>query len=85
MMPAHFGGNSFDTSYKAQQKATTLAVTFETDRAELERYIPEELELRAPDVQVALNQLTEINWLGGEVQPGTGLSPGTVQREEGSR
>jgi hypothetical protein len=40
-------------------------MTFETDRAELERYIPEELELRAPEVQVALSQLTEINWLAG--------------------
>jgi hypothetical protein len=65
MMPVHFGGDVFDPSYKAKQQATTLSVTFETDRAELERYIPEELELRAPEVQVALNQLTEINWLAG--------------------
>jgi acetoacetate decarboxylase len=65
LMPAHFGGDVFDTSYRARQKATMLAVTFETDRAELERYIPEELELRAPEVQVALSQLTEINWLAG--------------------
>jgi hypothetical protein len=65
MMPAHFGGDVFTTSYKAQQKATTLAMAFETDRAELERYIPEELELRSPIVQVAMNQLTEINWLAG--------------------
>ncbi|MCC7468834.1 MAG: acetoacetate decarboxylase family protein [Burkholderiaceae bacterium] len=65
LMPAHFGGNLFDTSYKASQRATMLSVSFETDRAELERYIPEELELRIPEVQVALNQLTEINWLGG--------------------
>jgi acetoacetate decarboxylase len=65
MMPAHFGGDIFDTSYKATQRATMLSMTFETDRAELERYVPEELELRAPEVQVALNQLTEINWLGG--------------------
>jgi len=42
-----------------------IAMTFETERAELERYIPEELELRAPEVQVAFNQLTEINWLAG--------------------
>jgi acetoacetate decarboxylase len=42
-----------------------LSVSVETDRAELERYIPEELELLAPEVQVAFNQLTEINWLGG--------------------
>ncbi|MDD1712007.1 MAG: acetoacetate decarboxylase family protein [Methanoregulaceae archaeon] len=65
MMPVHFGGDVFDPSYKAKQQATTLSVTFETDRAELERYIPEEIELRAPEVQVALNQLTEINWLAG--------------------
>jgi acetoacetate decarboxylase len=64
-MPAHFGGDLFDTSYRARQQATMLSVSFETDRAELERYIPEELELRAPVVQVALNQLTGINWLGG--------------------
>ena len=65
LMPAHFGGDRFTTSYKAQQKATMLAVTFETDRAALEAYIPEELELLAPEVKVALHQLTEINWLAG--------------------
>lgn len=65
MMPAHFGGYPFDTSYQAQQRATMLAMTFETERAELERYIPEELELLAPEVQIAFNQLTEINWLAG--------------------
>jgi len=65
LMPAHFGGNPFDTSYRARQKATMLAMTFETERAELERYIPEELELLAPEVQVSFNQLTEINWLAG--------------------
>ena len=65
MMPAHFGGDTFDPSHKARQKATMLAVSFETERAELERYIPEELELLAPEVQVTLNQLTEINWLAG--------------------
>ena len=65
LMPAHFGGDMYTPSYKAQQKATTLAMTFETDRAELERYIPEELELVAPEVQVALSQLTGINWLCG--------------------
>lgn len=65
LMPAHFGGDRFDPSFQARQKATMLAVTFETDRAELERYIPEELELLAPEVQVALSQLTEINWLAG--------------------
>ncbi len=65
LMPAHFGGYAFDPSYKATQRATMLSVSFETDRAELERYIPEELELRAPEVQVSFNQLTEINWLSG--------------------
>ncbi|MDD1705875.1 MAG: acetoacetate decarboxylase family protein [Methanoregulaceae archaeon] len=65
MMPAHFGGDPYTTTYKAQQKATMLAVTFETDRAALEAYIPEELELLAPKVKVALHQLTEINWLAG--------------------
>ncbi len=65
LMPVHFGGDRFDTSYQARQKATMLAVTFETERAALERYIPEELELLAPEVKVALDQLTEINWLGG--------------------
>jgi acetoacetate decarboxylase len=65
LMPAHFGGDLFDTTYRARQRATMLSVSFETDRAELERYMPEELELRIPEVQVALNQLTGINWLGG--------------------
>lgn len=65
MMPAHFGGNAFDPTYKATMKSVLLNITFETDRAALERYIPEELELRSPEVMVSLNQLTEINWLQG--------------------
>ncbi|MCQ8894221.1 MAG: acetoacetate decarboxylase family protein [Methanolinea sp.] len=65
MMPAHFGGNAFDPSYKAVMRSTMLSMTFETDRQALEQYIPEELELRSPEVQVALSQLYEINWLAG--------------------
>ncbi|WP_373839595.1 acetoacetate decarboxylase family protein [Methanospirillum sp.] len=65
MMPVHFGGNVFSKEYKAQQKATTLMMTFETDRAVLEQYIPEELELLAPEVQVGFTRLSEINWLAG--------------------
>jgi len=64
-MPAHFGGIIFDATSRAEQMVTMLSMTFETDRAVLERYIPEELELRAPEVTVALSQLTEINWLAG--------------------
>jgi acetoacetate decarboxylase len=65
LMPVHFGGNTYDPSYKAHQKVTQLAVVYETDCAGLERYIPEQLELQAPEVTVALSQLTEINWLMG--------------------
>lgn len=42
-----------------------MILSFETDRAQLEKYIPEEFELTTPEVQVAFNQLTEINWLAG--------------------
>lgn len=65
MMPAHFGGGAFDPTYKATMQAVLLNMAFETDRAALEQYIPEELELLFPEVQISLNQLTEINWLSG--------------------
>gem|GEM_PF-2058833 len=42
-----------------------MILSFETDRAQLEKYIPEEFELTTPEIQVAFNQLTEINWLAG--------------------
>jgi hypothetical protein len=64
-MPVHFGGEKFDPGLKATQTATVLTISYETDRAQLENYIPDGFELRAPEVQVALNQLTEVNWLAG--------------------
>jgi len=42
-----------------------LTISYETDRAQLENYIPEEFELRAPEVQVAFQRLTEVDYLAG--------------------
>lgn len=63
LMPAHFGGDKFDPTYKAAQRATVLTISYEIDRTLFENYIPEEFELLASEAQVAFMQLTEINWL----------------------
>jgi acetoacetate decarboxylase len=65
LMPAHFGGGKFDPETKIIQKATSLAISYETDQALLENYIPEGFELLAPEVQVVFSKFTEINWLHG--------------------
>jgi len=64
-MPVHFGGDKFDPGYKATAAASVLTISYETDRAQLENYIPEGFELRAPEVQVTSYQLTEVDWLMG--------------------
>lgn len=64
-MPAHFGGGKFDPDAKIVQKATGLAISYETDRELLENFIPEGFELRKPQIDVAFNKFTEINWMQG--------------------
>jgi Acetoacetate decarboxylase (ADC) len=64
-MPAHFGGSRFNPEFVLTQKATGLSVSYETDRARLESYIPEGFELLAPEVTVAFSKFTEINWMAG--------------------
>lgn len=65
LMPAHFGGGRFDPERVVHQRATTLALTYKTDRKLLEQYIPEEFELLSPKVQVAFSKFTEIDWMHG--------------------
>jgi len=65
LMPVHFGGGKFDPETLITQRATGLSVTYETEKDLLENYIPEEFELLAPEVQVAFNRFTEINWMHG--------------------
>lgn len=65
LMPAHFGGGRFDPGFMITQKATGLAITYETDREMLEAYVPEVFKLLTPKVTVAYNRFTEINWMHG--------------------
>ncbi|OEC88315.1 MULTISPECIES: acetoacetate decarboxylase family protein [Methanobacterium] len=65
LMPAHFGGGKFDPEAKLTQKSTALLIRYETDQKLLENYIPEGFELSAPEIQVAFNKFTEINWMQG--------------------
>ena len=65
LMPAHFGGGEFDPERKLTQKSTCLAISYETDQELLENFIPEGFELLAPQVDIAFNKLTEINWMHG--------------------
>lgn len=65
LMPIHFGGGKFDPDMKLNQKVTSLAISYETDQKILEKFIPEEFELMAPNVNVAFSKFTEINWMHG--------------------
>ncbi|NMB77594.1 MAG: acetoacetate decarboxylase family protein [Methanomicrobiales archaeon] len=65
LMPVHFGGSKFDPHFIITQKATGLAISYETDRQMLEAYIPEVFELLEPQITVAYNMFTEINWMHG--------------------
>jgi len=65
MMPIHFGGGKFDPESKISQKGRSLIITYETDKALLENYIPEGFELLAPTVEVVFCKFTEINWMHG--------------------
>ena len=65
LMPVHFGGGKFDPGFMITQKATGLAISYETDRAMLENYVPDAFELLEPKITVAYNMFTEINWMHG--------------------
>jgi acetoacetate decarboxylase len=65
LMPVHFGGGKFDPTAKLTQKATSLTISYETDKSLLEKFIPEEFELLKGELQVAFNKFTEINWMYG--------------------
>lgn len=78
-MPVHFGGYKFDPEFVVTQRTTDLTISYETDPAQLENYIPEEFELRAPEITVAFHKYTEINWLSGEY-----YNVITVQHRSGS-
>ena len=65
LMPAHFGGGNFDPEAQLIQKATSLMISFETDKDILENYVPEEFELLSSEVQVIFSKFTEINWMFG--------------------
>jgi len=83
-MPVHFGGNKFDPEFVVTQRTTDLTISYETDPAQLENYIPEEFELRAPEITVAFHKYTEINWLSGEYYSVISNSTGQVPGKEGS-
>jgi hypothetical protein len=48
LMPVHFGGFKFDAELPLKGRKMSLTVSYETDRAQLENYIPEEFELLTP-------------------------------------
>lgn len=64
-MPVHFGGVQLVPGMVATQRATALVIGYETDRAELERYIPGEFELRNPEVKIMFSAFHHIEWLAG--------------------
>jgi acetoacetate decarboxylase len=64
-MPPHFGGVQLTPGMVATQRASALVIRYETERTHLERYIPEEFELIAPEVQVMFSKFYQIDWLAG--------------------
>lgn len=65
LMPVHFGGGKFNPGFMITQKATGLVISYETDRAMLENYVPDVFELLESRVTVAYNMFTRINWMHG--------------------
>jgi acetoacetate decarboxylase len=64
-MPVHFGGYKFDAGAEGTLREMSLTINYETDRAQLENYIPEEFELLAPEITVSFSQYSECNYLAG--------------------
>jgi len=65
LMPVHFFGLKFDAEQFGKGRKMNLAITYETDRAQLENYIPEEFELLTPEITVGFSQNTEVDYLEG--------------------
>jgi hypothetical protein len=65
LMPVHFYGEKFDAMLPIKGRQMNLTVSYETDRAQLENYIPEGFELLTPEITVGFSQNTEVNYLEG--------------------
>jgi hypothetical protein len=66
MMPAHFGVRRPPGRGKGRYLDTTgISVSYLTERAALERFVPRPFELREPVVTVSYSMNRQIEWLAG--------------------
>ena len=66
-MPAHFGGRGGGSLNTHYEDVTNLVITYRTDGEKLANYIPDCLELTAPEITVAFAMNRGVQWMGGGV------------------
>lgn len=66
-MPAHFGGREGGSLNAHYEDVTMLVVTYRTDGDKLAQYIPDCLELIAPEITVAFSMNRGVQWMAGGV------------------
>lgn len=66
-MPAHFGGNKFESITTVYKDCTNLIIQYKTDPDLLDQYIPEALELTDPTITVAFVMNRGVEWMAGGV------------------
>jgi acetoacetate decarboxylase len=65
LMPVQFGGGKFDKEIKITQRSISLTISYETDKAMLENYLPDGFELLKEEVQLDFGQHTQVSWMYG--------------------
>lgn len=66
-MPAHFGGRAGASLNTKYEDVTNLVLSYQTDGDQLAQYIPDCLELTAPEITVAFVMNRGVQWMGGGV------------------
>ena len=64
-MPVHFGGYDYVAAGTRYHDTVTLSFSYTTEKARLEAYIPEALELVRPELNIAFTQCRKVDWMAG--------------------
>jgi acetoacetate decarboxylase len=65
LMPAHFGGYEGQPQSTTYHDVTSIVVTYETDRAMLEQYVPEAFEVMEPVLAISYAVNRCVDWMSG--------------------
>ena len=65
LMPAHFGGYEGQPQSTIYHDVTSIVVTYETDRALLEQYIPEAFAVMEPVLAISYAANRRVDWMSG--------------------